>query len=65
MSEAYKCEVLDCDRFFEGSPRGFVTIDGVKKAMCPDHTESLETSFFPKKEPEAPAGTPPAGTPAA
>lgn len=60
MAEAYKCDVVNCDKFSEGSPAGRFTAKGQAKGMCEPHTASLITSFFPdmeaKPEPEpAPA----------
>lgn len=68
MSEAYKCDVVDCGVLEEGAVAGdFVANNlGVRKHMCSKHTDALIESYFPdlkQEEVETPAGLADQGTP--
>lgn len=65
MAEAYKCDVVGCGEFSEGSPAGKVTVYvgdiPTVKSLCKKHADALVDSFFPDLKPQPEDTVPPAG----
>jgi hypothetical protein len=61
MAEAYKCDVVGCGEFSEGSPAGRVILDAGTKSLCKKHADALVDSFFPDLKPQSEETVPQAG----